>query len=334
MGTQLDYTVGLAKESAYGTPATVTRFFESEAKAKYDVQTVKSKGLRPGKNVARTSRHSISHFEGSTDIELDAPTSGLGFMIEAVLGAVTSTLVSTGLYQQVHTLSTTDPVKTYTIQEVVPTIGGLNSFPHTFSGCAFDSLEIAAKEGEYVTLKTSATIRGLSTAVAAAAASYPSNDSLFSFVQGAVVVGTGTLTEPTTTALASITGAPAVNITDVSVKVARNLDKKGWNLGGAGLRSRPPQLGKPEITGKMTAEYTDNTLRDAYLAQSNLALVLTFTNGAAVLQIVIPTIRLKGEVPGSNGGDPITQSIDFEGFDNGTATQPIWIVIRTADSAV
>lgn len=334
MGTQLDYTVGLAKEATYGVAATVTRFFESEAKAKYDVQTVKSKGLRPGKGVARTSRHSISHFEGSTDIELDANTAGLGFLINAVMGAVTSGLASAGVYQQVHTLSTSDPVQTYTIQEVIPALGGVNSYPHTFTGCAFDSLELSAKEGEYVSVKTSATIRDLSTSVPAAAASYPSNDALFSFVNGAVILGTGALTEPTGTALAALAGDPAVNITDVSVKIARNIDKKGWNLGGAGKRSRPPQLGKPEITGKLTAEYTDNTLRDAYLGQSSLALLLTFTNGTSVLQIVLPAIRLKGEVPGSNGGDPVTQSIDFEAFDNGSASQPIWIVIRTADTSV
>ena len=43
---------------------------------------------------------------------------------------------------------------------------------------------------------------------------------------------------------------------------------------------------------------------------------------------------LKGEVPASKDGSPITLSIDFEAFDNGSAAQPIWIVYRTLDTTV
>ncbi|KQR91288.1 MAG: hypothetical protein J0I33_00120 [Microbacterium ginsengisoli] len=332
MTTQLDFTVGLAKETTYGTAATVSRFFETEAKAKYDVQTIKGKGLRPTKGVARTSRHSISRFEGSAEIELDAPTRGLGYLLNALMGAQTTTLVAGALYQQVHTLSTTDPVPSYTMQEVLPVIGGLNAYPHTFTGCVFDTLDLAVKEGEYVSAKFGLTMRQLSTLVAAAAASYPTDDTLFTFVQGAIIIG-GTLTPPTNTAMATLSGTAAVNITGLDLSLKRNLDKGGWNLGGAGLRSRAPQLGRPEITGKLTAEYIDNTLRDAYLSQTALPVLLTFTSGVSVLQIVLPAVRLGGEVPTSNGGDPITQEIPFEAFDDGSAAQPIWIVYRSTDTA-
>ncbi|GAB2702347.1 hypothetical protein BKA24_001690 [Microbacterium marinum] len=332
MSTQLDYSVGIGREVNYGVAVTPTRFVESEAKATYDVQTVKGRGLRPGKGVARSSRHSISRFEGSTDIEIEVPTSGFGMLLNAVMGSVTNTLVSAGLYQQVHTLSKTDPHPTFTIQEVLPTLDGVYTHPHTFAGCAFDSLEISAKEGEYVQAKLSATIRRLLTDVAATAASYPAVDSLFTFVGGEIRVGTATLAAPTTTALATVLGAPKGNVRDASVAVKRNLDSNGYNLGGAGYRVRQPVLGRPEVTGKLTVEYTDNDLRDAYLNQQNLSMLLTFTNGTAALQIALPAIRLKGEVPASNGGEPITQSIDFEAFDNGTAAEPIWITYRTLDT--
>lgn len=341
MTTQLDFSVGIGKESTYGTPVTPTRFVESEAKLKYDIKTAQGKGLRPSKHVNRLSRNVVTRFEGSGDLTLDVPTRGFGFLLNAVFGSVVSTLVPTtspAFYQQNHVMSVTDPVPTFTIQEVLPTLGGVNSFPHTFSGCAFDSLEMSAKEGGMLEAKFSLTARELSTAIAATAASYPADDAILTFTHGAISVG-GTLTEPTTTALASLSSAPAANIEDFSLSVKRGLDSKGWNLGGAGLRSRAPVLGLPELTGKITAEYTDNALRDAYLAQSALALVLTFTHNVAVsgthkptLQIVLPAIRLKGEVPTSDGGNPITQSIDFEAFDNGLATQPIWVVYRTLDT--
>lgn len=339
MTTQLDFQVGMAKESTYGTAVTVTRFPEAPAKAKYDVKTIKGKGLRPTKGVARTSRHAIVGFEGSGEIPIEAPTKGLGFLLNAVMGAVTNTVIgATAAYQQNHTLSVTDPHPTYTVQEALPFLGGGAVQPHTFVGCAFDSLEIAAKEGDFVQTKFAFMAQKLRTDVAAAAASYPTGDALLTFAHGAIGMA-GTLTEPTTSALASLSGAAAVNIADVSVSVKRNLDKKGMNLGGGGYRSRAPQLGRPEVTGKITAEYTDNTLRDAYLAQTSLPLVLTFTHDVEiatgikpVLQVVLPAIRLKGEVPTSNDGEPITQSIDFEAFDNGTASQSIWIVYRTLDT--
>ncbi|MGZ0067861.1 phage tail tube protein [Microbacterium arborescens] len=341
MTTQLDFSVGIGKETTYGAPVAPTRFVESPAKIKYDVKTVQSKGLRPGKGVNRLNRHSVARFEGSGDLSLDVPTRGFGFLLNAVMGAVANTLVAgttPPLYQQNHTLSTTDPVPTYTIQEVLPTLGGVNSHPHTFTGCAFDSLELSAKEGSIVEAKFALTARELQTAFAAAATSYPADDSLFTFVHGAIGIG-GTLTEPTTTAPAALSGTPAANVADFSISVKRALDSDGWNLGGAGLRSRAPVLGRPELTGKLTAEYTDNTLRDAYLSQTPLPVVLTFTHNVIasgthkpMLQVVLPAVRLKGEIPSSDDGNPIKISADFEAFDNGTAAQPIWIVYRTLDT--
>ena len=340
MTTQLDFSVGIGKESVYGTAVVPTRFVESEAKLKYDLKTMQSKGLRPGKNVNRLNRNVVTRYEGSGDIECDVTTRGFGFLLNAVMGSVVNTVVpasTPSVYQQNHVLSTTDPVQTFTVQEVLPTLGGVNAYAHTFLGVAFDSVELSAKEGGTLESKFSVTAREMRTDVAATATSYPADDSLFTFVSGAIILG-GTLTEPTTTAVASMTGTAAANVEEFSLSIKRNLDSKGWNLGGAGLRSRAPLLGAPELSGKLSAEYTDNTLRDAYLAQSPLGVLLTFLgpviSGAhrATLQIVLPSIRLKGEVPTSDGGNAIRQSIDFEAFDNGAATQPIWVIYRTLDT--
>lgn len=344
--TQLDFSLGIAKESVYGTPVAVTRFPESDAQLKYEISTVDGRGLRPSKGVKRLSRNSVTKYEGKGSISLDVGTRGFGFLLNALLGSVVNTQIAgttPPLYQQNHTLSTTDPISTYTIQELLPTLGGDNTFPHTFTGCAFESVEISAKEGAIVEAVFEVVTRALLTGETAAAPSYPTDDALFTFVHGAIKLGAGTVSLPTNTALANLAGVTnAVNVKDTTVRVKRNLDGSGWNIGGAGLRSRRPVLGRPEITGAVTVEYTDNTLRDAYLAQTPLSLVLTFTHDAvistggsqstAALQITIPSLRLKGEVPGSNGGETITQSIDWEAFDNGTAAQPIVISYRTLDT--
>lgn len=345
MTTQMDYSVGLGKETEYGVGVAPARFFESDAQMKYDVVKAQSKAFRPSKRVNRLNRNVLSRIEVSGDMSLEATTKGLGFLLEAALGVVTSTALpdtSPAVHQQVHTLRKTDPVASYTIQEVLPTIGGGAGHPHTFTGCLVNSAEISGKEGSIVEVKLSWLGRDMDTNTAAAAASYPVDDDLLTFVHGSIGFD-GSLTPPTATTLAALSGVPASNVTDFSVSVANNLDTGGYNYGGRGKRSRPNVLGAAGITGKITAEYTDNTLRDAYIEQTPLPLVLTFNHDrvlsnepndtVAVLQIVLPAVLLKGEIPTSNDGSPITQSIDWEAFDNGASAEPIWIVYRTLDAA-
>lgn len=340
MTTQLDFSVSIAKETTYGQVATPTRAIESEAKFKYDIQKVQGKGMRPSKRVQRGKRSSLARLVASGDTPFEIPTSGFGLFLNAVLGVVTNTVVPTltpTRYQQVHTLTKTDPIDSYTIQEIIPLIGGAAGQPHTFTGCVADSIDIEAKEGEIVTAKISWLGKGMNTATPAAAAVYPGGnaDGVFTFVHGTIGLS-GTLTPPTATVLGSLSGSPAANISDISVSIKNNLDTGGYNLGGAGSRSRKNVLGVGAITGKLTAEYDSNTLRDAYLNQTFLPLVLTFLHddGVSVLQIILPAILLKGEVPTTNGGAPATQSIDFEAYDNDVAAESIYVVIRTVDTTV
>ena len=56
--------------------------------------------------------------------------------------------------------------------------------------------------------------------------------------------------------------------------------------------------------------------------------------GLETLQIVIPEIKFDSEIPKTNGSNLILQSMSFDGLDNLVATQPLWIVTRTADIAL
>lgn len=331
--SQLDYSVTLGKETTYGVPVAPTRSFETEANFKADLQPITGSGMRPTKRVARLRRDSIARRVVTGDIAVDANTKGLGYLLNAAMGVVNTTLVSGGLYQQVHTLRRDDPVDSYTIQELLPFIGGGAMQPHTFTGCVCDTLDLEVKEGAYVSLKTGWTGRDLSTSASASAAAYTSGDDLYSSVHAAISLG-GTLTPPTSTALATMTGSPRTDVVDFSLSLKNNLDDKGRNLTGGGLRSRKPVFSKQgEVSGSLTAEYTDNVLRDAYLAQTALPLLLTLTNGTAVLQVALASVRLRGEVPASNGGEPISVTVPFMAFDDDTAAEPLWVVYRSTDTA-
>ena len=89
----------------------------------------------------------------------------------------------------------------------------------------------------------------------------------------------------------------------------------------------------------MTAEFTDTTLLNAFLADTTTALVLTFT-GAVIaggqnekLTITIPAAKFNADTPNVPGPGVIDLAMTFDAYDDGT-NQPLTIVYQTADSAL
>ena len=328
----------MAVETTYGVAVPVTRFFEAPVAFDYTPVKVQGTGTRPGKRLHRLERNVRVRTEASGTTDVEVGTAGFGILLKAVLGAVTSAQVSPGppaVHQHVFTLTANDYLDSYTIQGVVPTLGSGASLPQTFVGCMAQSMELTASEGETLKASVSWGAKDMLTSEAAAVASYPTSD-LFTFVHGEVVVkDAGTLTIPSGTALASVTAGTDVALSAVksfSTKIDNGLDTAGYNLGGGGKRSRKQALGNRTVTGQMTVELTDAKVRDAYMLQKPLQVLLTFTNGDAVLQIVLPSVLLGGGIPKSNGGDVITVDASYEAFDSVFAPHPIWVVYRSTDT--
>ena len=343
MTTQLDCSIGLKEEAAYGTPVVVDQFVEfTNESLDFKPGFLQGKGQRPGYRVARAGRRSIGKIEAGGGITLEAPIKGLGIFLKAALGSVTNTAVvgQAGVFQQVHTPTVTDPLPSYTIQKGIPPQGGGATHAITFPGSMCSSLEINAKAGEIVEIVTDWTSREAKTDIGYAPPSYPAALDLFTFVHGQIVIAANGFTAPTATALAA-GGTAVANITEFSTKWDNGLDSDGWNLGGAGKRSRKAWAGEGKLTGKLGAEYDSTTLRDAYLAQTDLGVLLTFTHTSVigtsanpVLQVYIPCINLGGSIPAAANGGVIKQSIDFTGLDpQVTAQAPLYVVYRSTDAA-
>lgn len=342
MTIQADCSIGFKKESVYGTAVTVDRFLEFVSESlDFDREYYQGEGLRPGSRVARSGRRVLVKDGASGDIELEVPSRGLGTLLEAIMGVAGSSNVAGALYQQLFTLIKSDFLPSLTIQKGIPRLGAETVDTYTFKGAVNTGFEFTLDNAGVLMLKTSWHAREVDTSVGYATPSYAAATDLFSFVGASLTVG-GSVTVPTGTTLA--TGGTAVaDVQDFSFAVDQKLDGNGWNLGGAGKRSRRGAVGLAELTGKLTAEYDATTFRDAVASQTPLALVANFVASGAAditvgnkpqLQIVIPDIRFEGELPKSNGGDVITQSLDFTGFDGLVAAQPLYIAVRTADTAL
>ena len=327
MTTPQDCSVGLGVESVYGTAVARTRWFEFLDESFNFVKNVKQGvGLRVGSRVARSGRRVVASAEGSGDLTIEAVTKGLGLLWQLGLGSGTSTLVSAGLYQQVFTLG--DAMPSATIQKGIPRADGTVD-AYTFTGCMVESLTIDCPNADNVKVKTSWNAKDMTTATAYTAPSYATGPSVFTFAHGAVY--SGALTAPTATALGSA-ATPVASIRSGSITIKHNLKTDRYNCGGGG-RKEKPFAGVREISGSLVAEYADAAFRDAIVNDTSMTLVKTFTAGADVLQIVIPDVRFDGDIVKAST-DLAMQDIKWTGLDGLTAAQPIWIVCRTADTAL
>ena len=327
MTTPQDCSVGLGVESVYGTAVARTRWFEFLDESFNYVKNVKQGvGLRVGSRVARSGSRVVASAEGSGDLTIEAVTKGLGLLWQLGLGSGTSTLVSAGLYQQVFTLG--DVMPSATIQKGIPRADGTVD-AYTFTGCMVESLTIDCPNADNVKVKTSWNARDMTTATAYTAPSYATGPSVFTFAHGAVY--SGALTAPTATALGSA-ATPVASIRSGSITIKHNLKTDRYNCGGGG-RKEKPFAGVREISGSMVAEYADTAFRDAIVNDTSMTLVKTFTSGADALQIVIPDVRFDGDIVKAST-DLAMQDIKWTGLDGLTAAQPIWIVCRTADTAL
>mgnify|MGYP003439831077 FL=1 len=327
MTTPQDCSVGLGVESVYGTAVARTRWFEFLDESFNFVKNVKQGvGLRVGSRVARSGSRVVASAEGSGDLTIEAVTKGLGLLWQLGLGSGTSTLVSAGLYQQVFTLG--DAMPSATIQKGIPRADGTVD-AYTFTGCMVESLTIDCPNADNVKVKTSWNAKDMTTGTAYTAPSYATGPSVFTFAHGAVY--SGALTAPTATALGSA-ATPVASIRSGSITIKHNLKTDRYNCGGGG-RKEKPFAGIREISGSLVAEYADAAFRDAIVNDTSMTLVKTFTAGADVLQIVIPDVRFDGDIVKAST-DLAMQDIKWTGLDGLTAAQPIWIVCRTADTAL
>lgn len=340
MTIQADCSIGFKKETTYGTSVTPDRFLEFTSESiDFDRDFYQSTALRPGSRLARSSRRALVKDGGKGDIELEVPTRGLGTFLEALLGVGSSSLVSTGLYQQLFTLIKDDFLPSVTLQKGIPRLGANVVDAYTAKGAVCSSFELSMANSDVLKLKSSWTAREIDTTIAYATPSYAAAAELFTFVGAGLVVG-GVVTVPTPTALAT-GGTTVADVRDFSISVDQKLDSNGFNMGGGGKRTRRPAVGIAEVTGRITAEYDAVTFRDALAAQTPMALVATFQAATEItagnkptLQVVVPDIRFESELPKSNGGDVITQAIDFTAFDGLVAAHPLYIAVRTADAAL
>ena len=338
MATLIDGQVGIKKETTYGTPVTVDRFYEvlPDSTHDFDPMRIEGEGLKVGATHKRADRAVAGVGKGELTIKVELISKSLGVLLEAICGSAAITNVSGATYQILGKADfTTATRNSYTIQVGVPqsdASGTVSAF--TYAGCVATGFEIDAPDGGVPTLSVTFWSASLATATALAAASYASSATMFASGSGnaATTLG-GTITAPTTTALES-GGTSSTNI-------------RGWTLTGDLTANERPRLGgwqRPTAGGvsttlKIVQDYDATTVRDLVISQASTSFTGYYT-GAALsagterFGVVVPAMKVQ---PGAFGqltnGEGSTPEPTFDVFDNGT-DEPWYIVARTADTAL
>lgn len=340
MTTQQDASIGFKKESTFNTLVTVDSFVEFTAEDLDWMPTFSDPvaSHRVGRRVAASDRKVLVKQEVGGSFTTELYAKGNGKLFEAALGTATSTQASGAAYQQLFTPIADDYLPSYTIQKGVSPLAATTE-EQTFGGMVCSGFDLSAPNGGTPTIKWNWVGKSLSLGEAYATSSYIASNSTLTFVNGSVTIG-GTVTVPTTTALSS-GGTATANVRSVDLTYDNGLDSEGFNFGASGLRSRKPALGLRKITGTATIEYTDNTIRDAYYAQTELALTLKFALTTAItgayyptIEIVCPVVRFDGEMPKASNGEPVTLTVPFEVLDGRSAAHPFYVAIVTAETAI
>lgn len=312
LGSGIGSQLGIATETTFNTPVTVTRFYEfTNESLNFNKNTAVGLGLRAGGQLPRSQRRVVTTSDVTGDINLDLPTNGLGLLLAHAMGNFPTKAAGA------FTFTLGDiATSSFTSQVGVPQYGGTVT-PKTVGGCKISSWELAVSNAGIATGRFSVDGASFTTATALATASYSSATSLFHFAQSAITVD----------------GTAVANIKDFTLTVDNVLKTDRYNIGSAGIKANQVNNGFRKISGSVTAEFTDTVLLAKFLTDTSAALSLSFTSGSNALAITVSSVKFDGEAPQVAGPEVIDVNFTFEAYDNGTDA-PLTIVYTTTDSAL
>ena len=351
--------VGAVAEVTYGTPVTVTHFYEFLSENfQYNPAWLDGMGLKAGQAYNRASRTVVSQFDVNGDLTMEhtsgeaanAVADSMGFWWKYALGSAltTPTVVLGTAFKQVHT-NGSKAGQFITVQVGRPQISGVTVQPFTYTGIKVTDFEFSCNDNQIAQLKVTCDGRNELTATGLAAASYPTPNGLFAFSNASVMTigGTASTSAGETTIAGGSSLGSLVNGIVITGSTPMKVDRYG--LGNAGLKGEPIENAIPTITGTLSTEFFSRTeLYDVFKTAGTTPLQIDFTkfdsagndaNGVATgpnpyrLSFILPAVKFKTGSMNVNGPDIVPQSIGFQAYDDGTTNPVIQVKIVSKESS-
>lgn len=327
LGAGLSATFGIATETTVGTPVAATRFYEFSSETMgLKKHIAQASGLRGGGLVRRAARRVDVAREAHGGINFDVTTSGMGVLLQHMLGSFSTAPVSAngGLYKQIHNTGALAG-KSFTMQIVKPdTTGVLAPQAFTYPGCKITGWELAvAQQGllqikltidalDEATPSNAFAATTLSSATTAAATSF---SSVATIPAGSwVVVDSGLNAEVVQTG--TPTGAGPYSIPVTSPGGLALAHASGVYVGSA------TNVNYGSAAGLATASYTAGTTMFAFqqgkiiAGGSTTAVAGQWTNTGGQTVANVRTVSIKGTNPVKADRWGLGQQVRSEQLDN------------------
>lgn len=315
----VDAQIGVKAEVAYGTYVAPDRFYELLSESlKLNVERIESASWRAGVPVVRASRRKAGARSVQGNLELEAPTKGLGVLLLHAFGAVTS--------------SQPDNVGSPTVWDHVFKLGGLKGKsltvqvgrddrsdvvqPFSYLGCKVSTMSLQCALNEILRVSFGFLGRDETTAQALAVASYLDSD-VFTFVDGSL----------------TIEGTP-VPIKEFSLELDNGFEAD--HAFGSALSREPEEPAIRTITGNLDADFDGLTQYNLFTAGTVSTLVAKFESGIIedafkfTLQVTAE-VMFDGETPEVSGPTEIRLPLPYKVVAP-AAGEPIEVLYRTSDT--
>lgn len=325
--TGLGSQLGFAKESTWGTPVTVTKFFEYESESlNLDRTYYDGLGLRAGRSFAPSSRTRATTRQADGDTAVTFPTKLGGFFLDQMVsGTITPVQqAATPAYLSTFNIGASIPNKSATIQVNKPATSAGDT-PFTYPGGVLTSAAFSVAVGGALTSTFSWIVKDETTP-----ATTPAGAAL---ATATYVSGSDVFVHPDITL--TLNGSPAAAVRGVSWTWSIPYRDDRFFLDGSGTRAQPIPNGLATVTGTLDAEWYDATYYSLFRSGAFASLVITATNPTAISGTYFPTfkntfsaIQIRGSSPQVGGADTLDQSVPFVAKDDGS--NPPWLAQYTS----
>lgn len=299
MASGNDYRIALARETVYATRVAPARFITITGE---DIAFTRERAFSESLGQGRWARPSILTTRGgSGSISGEVPTTGFGFLLDALHGnAVTPVQQGvTTAYLQTHTLDS-PPTKSYSIQKQLPPVLTNTLLPIDYVGALFTGITIGWSAGGLLTYEMPCDVNDELTGQTLVTYVAPTAWSPFGYQGGSVTIG----------------GVAEGNILgDGSLEIGASVRDDAYALGTSGTKAKPVENEKPSATMTFTADFNDLTNVNRVINNTIATTILRF-QGAVIagtdeysLEVEIPDCVFTSSSPAVDGPGPVQQEV-------------------------
>jgi hypothetical protein len=321
----MDHQLGVVDEVTYGTPVTVSRFFEYESENISETYgRTEGDPLRVGSGFVRQDRFTPYPGGAAGTIQMTALTKGFGFWLKHMMGQVATTgPAETTVYT--HTGSEASLVgDSFTCQVNRPFHPSGTNQAFTYSGGKVSKWTLSNSVEGNLLLDLDVDFQKYATDIALATASYPSSMEPFSWVGGFVTIG-----------------GSNYDVTEFSLEVDNGLDVDRRQIRANALKKEPTSS-RRSGSFSLTADFDSLTQRNRAASDTRagaLAAVTGVWRGPTLLgstiypefSVSIAAARFDEWSGATEGTDAISQElagvVRYDG-----STSPVVVTYKSADT--